>query len=280
MNQTATILLGAVAGLTIFIGLPVARLGMLAKRVQGFLNAVALGVILFLLWDVLSQAGEPVSAALKAARSGDQAPGSFPILLATFAGGLTIGLLGLVAINGLIMKRIDRARARLKEGPGAALARGVFPIGAGQTIALSIALGLGLHNFSEGLAIGQSAVSGAISLAVVLIVGFALHNITEGFGIAAPTLVDPTPPPWPFLGITGLIAGGPTFLGTVIGTSFTSVYVFVLCLALAGGALFYVINELFGVSRRLNTPGMLALGILLGFGIGYGTDLVLIFQGL
>src|SRR5262249_39159481 len=121
--------------------------------------------------------------------------------------------------------------------------------------------------------------SGAFSLATVLIVGFALHNITEGFGVAAPMAADPVPPSWGFLALAGVIGGGPTFVGTVIGSSVDSTYVFVLFLALAAGALVYVINELFNVGRKMNTPTVMGLAVLLGFTAGYATDLLLTYAG-
>lgn len=275
MGEGTTILLGAFAGLTIFLGLPVARFRNLSRRVQGLLNAVALGILVFLLWDVLSKASEPVDAAMEELHRGDA--GSFVLLVVLFAGGLALGLLSLCYFNG---RMADRLAARhLREGPGAAVARSATLAHSGRWLAGMIAVGLGLHNFSEGLAIGQSAVSGAISLAAVLIIGFALHNVTEGFGVAAPMAGDVEPPSWGFLAMAGLIAGGPTFVGTVIGYSFTSPYVFVLFLTLAAGALIYVINEMFGVGRKLNTPVSLGWGILLGFLAGYGTDLILTYAG-
>ena len=78
-----------------------------------------------------------------------------------------------------------------------------------------IALAIGLHNFAEGLAIGVSAKAGAIGLATVLIIGFGLHNATEGFGIVGP--LGGVRPSWSWLGRAGLIGGGPTFLGTIVG---------------------------------------------------------------
>ncbi len=84
-----------------------------------------------------------------------------------------------------------------------------------------IAIGIGAHNFGEGLAIGASAASGATAVALALIVGFGLHNATEGFGVAAP-LVGRVVPTWAQIGLAGLIAGGPTFVGTIIGYSFYS----------------------------------------------------------
>jgi ZIP family zinc transporter len=259
MSQTTTVLLGAFAGATIFVGLPVARLRGLPKAVQGFLNAFATGILVFLLWDILSHAGDKVDLALIAARAGDHGP--FVILVAVFALGVGAGLLGLVYFNRALF-------GRLKQD-----AHTPSP----QSLSLAIATGLGLHNLSEGLAIGQSAHAGAIAFAGVLVVGFALHNITEGFGIAAPMTMGPKPPSWGFLGLAGLIGGGPTFVGAWIGYLATSDYFYVAFLAVAAGALLYVVNELFNLGRRLNSPPAFAWGLLLGFLLAYATDLLLTF---
>ncbi|GGL71659.1 hypothetical protein GCM10009039_32140 [Halocalculus aciditolerans] len=140
-----------------------------------------------------------------------------------------------------------------------------------QMTALMVAIGIGLHNFSEGLAIGQSAATGAISLAVVLLIGFALHNITEGFGIAAP--LTNTQTSTRRLAGLGLIAGGPTFLGTIVGESWTSPVASVLFLALAGGALIYVIQELFAIDHSAVTRSALFSSVAAGFLIGFTTEL-------
>jgi ZIP family zinc transporter len=79
----------------------------------------------------------------------------------------------------------------------------------------------GLHNFSEGLAIGQSAAIGATSFALILVIGFALHNATEGFAISAP-LEQGERPSWRFLAGAGIVGGGPTFVGGVVGYSIVS----------------------------------------------------------
>jgi ZIP family zinc transporter len=113
----------------------------------------------------------------------------------------------------------------------------------------------------------------------VLVIGFGLHNVTEGFGIAAPMAADPVRPSWGFLGLAGLVGGGPTFIGTVVGYRATSDYLFVLFLTLAAGALIYVISEMLQVGRRMNTPVALGWGLLLGFAAGYGTDLLLTYVG-
>jgi len=83
------------------------------------------------------------------------------------------------------------------------------------------------------------------------------------------------PPSWAFLGLTGLIGGGPTFIGTWIGYLASSDYFYVAFLAVAAGALLYVVNELFHVGRRLSTPTSFAWGLLSGFLVAYATDLVL-----
>ena len=255
MSHGAAAALGAIAGATIFIGLPVGRIRGVSRAVQGMLNAVATGVLLFLLWDILNHAITPVETSLAAARRGDA---GFALLVVVFAVGIGVGLLSLVYVNARLFGRTKNA-----------------PPAAPKTLAMMIATGLGLHNLSEGLAIGQSAATGAGAFALVLVIGFALHNVTEGFGIAAPLAMDSSPPSWSFLLTAGLIGGGPTFLGTVIGYVFTSTYVYVLFLALAAGALLYVVNEMFHIGRRLNSPAALAWGILIGFLLAFATDLLL-----
>src|SRR6266550_4904802 len=258
MSQATAVLLGAIAGATIFLGLPVARLRGLPKAVQGFLNAFATGILVFLLWDILSHAGTPVEQALTAARA-EARIGPFALLVAVFAVGIGAGLLGLVYFNRALFGRLRHD------------AHTPSP----QSLSLAIATGLGLHNLSEGLAIGQSAHTGAIAFAGVLVVGFALHNVTEGFGIAAPMTTDPKPASWGFLALTGLIGGGPTFVGTWIGYLASSEYLNVAFLAIAAGALLYVLNELFHLGRRLCSPPQFAWGLLFGFLTAYATDLFL-----
>ena len=254
MNQTAAIGLGAIAGATVFLGLPVARMKGLPKSIQGFLNAFATGILVFLLWDILAHAGGPVTAALEQSRRG-----MFTAMALIFAIGLGAGLLGLVYFNRTVFSHLRHATAN----PSA------------RSLSLAIATGLGLHNLSEGLAIGESAHVGAIAFTGVLAVGFALHNITEGFGIAAPMTTETKTASWRFLGLVGLIGGGPTFIGTWIGYLAGSPYFSVAFLAVAAGALLYVLNELFNLGRKLNSPPAFAWGLLLGFLTAYATELFL-----
>ena len=254
MSQWAAVGLGAVAGGTVFLGLPVARVRGLPRAVQGFLNAFATGILVFLLWDIITHASGPVEAALQ-----QHNRGPFAAMAVIFAVGIGAGLLGLVYFNRSLF-------GHLRHGAATPTA---------QSLSLAIATGLGLHNLSEGLAIGESAHVGAIAFTGVLAVGFALHNITEGFGIAAPMTTESKPPPWKFLALAGLIGGGPTFLGTWIGYLASSTYFSVAFLAVAAGALLYVLNELFNLGRKLSTPTNFAWGLLLGFLTAYATELLL-----
>jgi ZIP family zinc transporter len=145
-------------------------------------------------------------------------------------------------------------------------------------LGMSIAVGIGLHNFSEGLAIGQSAAGGSVKLAVLLVIGFALHNATEGFGIVGPLAAERVRPSWKWLGAAGLIGGGPTFLGTVVGTAFTSQLLEVAFLALAGGAILYVVAEILNAGRKMSWESTL-WGVFAGFLVGAATELVLVAAG-
>jgi|SRR5579859_5775894 len=262
MSFALTILLGAIAGSTIFLGLPVARLKNLSPAWMAFLNSVATGILVFLLWDIITKATAPIEAALVVAQGGQ--PAHFILLLSLFAVGMAVGLLSLVYFETHVIRRAAAAAFQPDASPA--------------QLSLMIAVGMGLHNFSEGLAIGQASRSGAISLAAILIIGFGLHNMTEGFGIAAPLTTGPLPT-WRFLIVAGIIGGGPTFLGTVIGFGVNSEPIFVLCLALAAGSIFYVIMELLHVGRRFKLRELAIWGIFLGFMAGYLTDLLLTWGG-
>jgi ZIP family zinc transporter len=269
------LLLGALAGLTIFIGLPMGKLHNVGQGFKAFLSATATGILLFLFWDVLVGAVEPVEAALNASDWG-----RFAWLAALAFGGFALGLLSLVYYDTWMKVR----RRKSLIGPGAASATelershfsGLTPA---RWLALFIATGIGLHNFSEGLAIGQSAAQNKLSLAYVLVIGFGLHNATEGFGIVAPLSGDAEPPSWRFLGLMGVIAGVPTFLGTVVGQAWTSTAVSVVFLALAAGSILYVVMELLNVCRLFSSKTVTAWGLLLGLTLGFATDFVLVAAG-
>jgi ZIP family zinc transporter len=277
MSTTEILVLGAIAGFTVFLGLPVGRLRSTSSRLRALLNAGATGVLLFLFWDVLTQVVEPVEGALTAATKGDGTWFHFGWLALVFVVSLTIGLMSLVYYDLWLQRR---ARATVRFGPGAADVREfqtgpIARLRPSERLAFFIALGIGFHNLSEGLAIGQSAAGGQLRLALVLVIGFALHNATEGFGIVGPLAGEPHLPSWRFLGALGLIAGGPTFLGTVIGQSFQNETVFAAFLALAAGSILYVVIELLAVARKLGHKDMTTWGVLAGLVLGFATDFVL-----
>ena len=263
MDFITTVLLGAIAGFTIFLGLPFAKIKNLSRSLQAFMNSLATGILVFLLWDVISKAVEPIVNAIDVAKKGN--PVSFIFLILLFMAGFSVGLLSLVYFEERYLKSSSKDAKPLT----------ISPI----RLSLMIAIGIGLHNFSEGLAIGQAAGTNAITLATILIVGFGAHNATEGFGIGTPLATMEQRPSWKFLGLAGLIGGGPTFLGTILGYSIHSTPIFVLFLSLAAGSIFYVISELLLIGRRFGLRTIAMEGILVGFFLGFGTDLILTWAG-
>ncbi len=276
MSTAQTLVLGAIAGFTIFLGLPIGRMQNVSAATKAFLAATATGILIFLFWDVMSGAVAPVEAALQEGRGG-----RFAWLAFLLTAGFFVGLMSLVYYDAWMKRR--RRRAFL--GPGAASTAefehdhhftGMSPA---RWLAIFIATGIGLHNFSEGLAIGQSAAANQVSLAIVLIIGFGLHNATEGLGICAPLTGDKELPSWGFLGLLGLIGGGPTFLGTLVGQAWVSESVSIIFFALAAGSILYVVMELLNVSRLLASKTLVTWGVLFGLVLGFGTDFILVAAG-
>jgi ZIP family zinc transporter len=279
MTTGHILLLGAIAGATIFIGLPIGRINTFSPITRACLSALATGILLFLFWDVLTGAVGPIESALQAHRWG-----RFAWLSALGAAGFGLGLMGLV-YYAVWMRRRSSRRVTSMVGPGAAAVdefagrRWIDGLTPGKQLAFLIAIGIGVHNFGEGLAIGQAAAAGSISLAVTLIVGFGLHNATEGFGICGPLAGEGTKPSWGFLGLMGLIGGGPTFLGTVLGQAWSSEAMAVVFFAVAAGSILYVVQELMAVNRSYGRTALVTWLVVAGILLGFATDFVVTAAG-
>jgi ZIP family zinc transporter len=244
------------------------------------LSAFATGILLFLLWDVLTGAVQPITAALDARHWG-----RFSWLATLGAGGFALGLLALVYYSEWMKARAGRRTSPLV-GPGAAALdefagrTWLESLSPGKQLALLIAVGIGVHNFAEGLAIGQAAAASKISLAVTLIIGFGLHNTTEGFGICGPMAGEGSKPSWGFLALLGLIGGGPTFLGTVLGQAWSSEAVSVVFFAIAAGSILYVVQELVAVNRKYGHTKLVTWLVLAGVLAGFATDFIVTAAGI
>jgi len=285
-----TILLGAIAGLTIFLGLPVGRMRALDTRARVALAMFSVGILIFIFMDVGAHGEALIEARMLAFKDGRSSFASVAGLYALLAVGFLAGSVGITVAE----RRLRRASvpmppvaggsaeaAALAAPPGtlslaiedeAALARR-RALATGMTVAAAI----GLHNFAEGLAIGVSASTGAIGLATVLVVGFAAHNATEGFGIVGP--LGDVRPTWKWLVLAGVVGGGPTFIGTIVGYQVTSVPLELLFYALAAGALVYVIGEIWAAMRRYGHRELALVMLSVGFLAGVLTDLIVSYGG-
>lgn len=274
------VLLGAIAGFTIFLGLPVAGVKNLSPNKKGLLNALALGILVFLIIDVFSHAWESTEEAAKNAMGGSGTIAEAVLSLIALFGGVAIGLIGLVLYEKrmtgkstpqiLSLESIKAGDDHLKQ---------LFNEANAYRMALMIAVGIGAHNFSEGLAIGQSYIAGEIGLAILLIIGFGAHNTTEGFGIGGPLAGLTNRPKTKFLLTMGLIGGGPTFIGTILGSLWNSDLAFILFLSIAGGALIYVSMLMYNAGRKYTTNMTMMVGIFIGLVAGFMTDLVVSLGG-
>ncbi len=282
MSFAQTVALGAVAGFTIYIGLPVGRLKLLGMRARVALAMFSVGILAFIFVDVLSNGISILDQALRHFKHDHAAFGHLVWLVFLLAAGFTAGSAGLA----LLERRMRPSAATLPPIAGGALALPADDALELELLAarkralrtgLTIAAAIGVHNFAEGLAIGVSARAGAIGLATVLIIGFALHNATEGFGIVGP--LGDVRPSWRWIGLAGLIGGGPTFLGTLVGWEVTSQPLELAFYATAGGAILYVIGEIWNGMRRYGHRELGLLMVSAGFMVGVLTDLIVTYGG-
>ena len=288
LNYPQLLLLGAIAGFTIFLGLPLALMQKVSSGKKGFLNAVAIGILIFLIIDVFSHAWDTASSVAAEAFAGKASTGSATLDLLAVFGGIAIGLLGLVFYESKYMSRAiitaaphgNVIQSNAAGGTTLLLRNQVLEEISSYKLAMMIAIGIGAHNFSEGLAIDQSYASGSIGLALILIIGFGAHNATEGFGISSPLTRLEKRPSTRFLTMAGLVGGGPTFLGTLTGSLIgVSDFTYVLFLSIAGGALVYVSMLMYNTGRKQTTNRILMIGIFVGLCAGFLTDLIITLGG-
>jgi ZIP family zinc transporter len=285
MSFGETVVLGGLAGFTIYLGLPLARLRLLSDRSRVALAMFAVGVLAFLFVDVMSHGEGILADAVGNWHKGKEGFGQVALFGLLLAGGFAAGSAGLAVLERR-MRPSNPQPPPMAGGATASVAAADTDALALQADAarsralqtgLTVAAAIGVHNFAEGLAIGVSARAGEISLATILIIGFALHNATEGFGIVGP--LGGVRPSWRWIALAGLIGGGPVFLGSVVGYNVTSHPLELAFYALAGGAILYVIGEIWQGMRRYGHRELGLWLLSLGFLVAVATDMVVAYGG-
>jgi ZIP family zinc transporter len=240
--------LGIVAGvIPVYLGIGTAILirRAMSRTWESALIGIATGVLVYLFFDLMHEAME-----LTGARD--------PFSWVIFLGSLFVSFVGLVILEERQLGKDRRATRAL-------------------SLPYVIALGMGLHNLGEGLAIGASYANGEWVLSSLLVAGFALHNGTEGFGIvgaagqSAIRLRDVL--------LLGILAGAPTCLGTVLSGFALSPYLTILWYALAAGSLLYVVFALVAMTYTSTRKVHMAYGVLGGIALMFVTAMLLLLWG-
>ncbi len=242
------LVLAAVMGFSIFLSMPILVRKSTGSRTVTFLNAAAIGILIFLLADLFLDVGpaiysNPTSAFL--------ADGTNATIFAVAVGGTFLAL--------FFSEHRPKGTALGPEG-----------------LALIVALAIGFQNLTEGLVLGASWAGGAVGLTTVVFLGFFLQNITEGFPIAAPFLGSPERR----LGLIAgffLVGGLPAVIGGVTGFFYNNVTLDLVFSSLAIGAILYSIIPMMRIALRPAQPPettylkqrLTYLGILIGFLVGF-----------
>lgn len=284
MSFGETVLLGALAGFTIYLGLPFGRLQLLSARARVALAMFSVGVLAFLFGEILVHGVELVEHPVEELGEGGGGSWGEVIGLSLLLGvGFTAGCAGLALVErwmrpsqkpppiaGGATDAMTVEQAASIPGPEAARARAM-------RIGMTIAAAIGLHNFAEGLAIGVSASSGEIGLATVLIIGFAIHNATEGFGIIGP--LGEHRPSWTWLAVAGLVGGAPVFLGAMLGYEVSSEPLELTFYAISAGAILYVIGEIWTAVRKMGHRELGLAMVSAGVFLAAMTEMVIAYGG-
>ena len=219
----------------------------LGKNAFNFFLAFTIGLLLFLGLDAIEEAFEISNTHLASVFNGE-------LLIATV---VILSFLGLYGIGNILIKRSEFSK-----------------LSKGLAISLMVAIGIGLHNLGEGLAVGAAIAFGQVALSTFLIIGFAIHNTTEGLAIAAP-LTRTKSVIGKMVGF-GLIAGIPAIFGTWIGGFSFSPFFTIIFLSIGAGAIFQVVWSIFqfikGESGSLSTISVIC-GIASGLVIMYLTSI-------
>ena len=251
---------GLMALLGIYVGIIPIALGMLwlpwIRRIPPewlrFIMALTVGLLGYLAIDATLEGVE-------LAGEGSQAFGGVALVFI----GAAVAYLALTGVGSWLSAR---RRARATQGAS------------GATLAMLVAVGIGLHNLGEGLAIGTAYTTGALALGAFLVVGFALHNTTEGLAIVAP--IASSPPSLKRLAALGLIAGAPAVLGAWIGASAFNSSVAALLFGAGAGAIVQVIVQLAPALRGADDAGRglsprVVAGLFTGGAIMFATGLLI-----
>ncbi|HKM75330.1 MAG TPA: hypothetical protein VJZ32_02820 [Candidatus Bathyarchaeia archaeon] len=304
MADTQLLLLGTFAGLGVFLGLPLAALQKVSPKWKGFLNAFATGILIFLMVDAFGDAWQSIAHTAFNAFEGQMPVSDAVFAVLAMFGGLLIGLFGLAYANRYMKILVKSVRSESSEFHGKLMQERLFE-GVEQVngcrLSLIIALGIGIHNFNEGLKLGHFYASGPIGLALSLslLIGILLHGATKGFGIAGPLTGLSKMPSYRLLVATAVICGLPTLIGTEIGGLWFSGLFFVFFMAVAAGALVYATAMqtlslrgpvltavspkyllMYTAGKRQVTNRILVIGVFFGLMAALTSNLLIIISGL
>ena len=210
----------------------------LGKNAFNFFLAFTIGLLLFLGLDAIEEAFEISNTHLASVFNGE-------LLIATV---VILSFLGLYGIGNILIKRSEFSK-----------------LSKGLAISLMVAIGIGLHNLGEGLAVGAAIALGQVALSTFLIIGFAIHNTTEGLAIAAP-LTRTKSVIGKMVGF-GLIAGIPAIFGTWIGGFSFSPFFTIIFLSIGAGAIFQVVWSIFKFIKE-ESDSFSSISIICGIASG------------